>query len=169
MQIKEKTETKEPGHKPLRTPPDQENKVRETLQDILRAEETGSYGFIHRKLLEKRLGWYERNKDRLNLQGSDVRKAYTLVLFEYMRLDPKEVPVIYEDGRRITWISSNFCPVLEACRRAGADTRKVCKEGWEKSVQVLVQKVNPNLRFSRNYAKLRPYGEYCEETIELVE
>ncbi|RLF97358.1 nucleoside deaminase, partial [Thermococci archaeon] len=47
--------------------------------------------------------------------------------------------------------------------------RKVCKKGWEKSVQLLIEKINPKLRFTRNYNKIRPYTEYCEEIIELTE
>jgi hypothetical protein len=28
-----------------------------------------------------------------------------------------------------------------------------------------VREVHPQLRFSRNYEKIRPYREYCEESI----
>jgi hypothetical protein len=146
---------------------DHEAMVRERVEKITAAEKAGSYARIREELLQKRLGWYEQNKDRLDLKGSDVRKAYALVLFEYMHIDPKEVPVTYEDERKITWVSHNFCPILEACNRLGLDTRKVCKVGWEESVQALIEKINPKLRFSRNYNALRPHGDYCEETIML--
>ncbi|MFQ6080727.1 MAG: hypothetical protein ACE5OW_03550 [Candidatus Bathyarchaeia archaeon] len=146
-----------------------QQRIDEIIAKIRKAEEIGSYDFIHQELLEKRLGWYEENKDRLNLEGSEVRKAYTLLLIEYLGLDPGEVPVVYEDERKIVWRSYNFCPVLEACKRLGLDTRKICREGWEKSVQELISKINPNLKFSRNYKVIRPHAECCEEMIELTE
>lgn len=147
---------------------DFEEKVAGIIEQIKDAEAQGSYDSVNQTLLEKRLCWYEQNKDRLNLTGSDVRKAYTLVLLEYMHIIPNDIEIIHEDTKKITWVSYNSCPVLEACIRLGVDTRKVCKEGWEKSVQAMIEKINPNLKFSRNYAKLRPHGQYCEESIELL-
>ena len=145
-----------------------EEKVKEIMGKLIKAQEIGSYEFINKELVEKRLRWYAENKDEIHLKGSDVRKAYTLLLIEYLGLNPEEVPVVYEDERKIVWRSYNFCPVLEACKRLGTDTREVCKKAEEKSVQVLISKINPNLRFSRNYKKIRPYKEYCEEIIELT-
>lgn len=139
------------------------------MEKIINAEKIGSYEFIHQELMKKRIEWYEKNKSKLNLQGSDVRKAFTLFLFKYLELNPKDIQVVYEDKKKIVWRSYNFCPVLEACKRLGLDTRKVCKEGWEKSVQVLIEKVNPKLKFFRNCQAIRPHVEYCEEGIELIE
>lgn len=148
---------------------DNEKRVTEVITKLLRAQKIRSYEFINEELSEKRLRWYEENKERLDLKGSDVRKAYTLLLIEYLGLNPKEVPVVYEDELKIVWRSYNFCLVLEACKRLGKDTREVCKKAEEKSVQELISRINPNLRFSRNYEKIRPYTDYCEETIELEE
>ena len=148
---------------------DSEKKINDVIAKLQRAQEIKSYEFINKELLEKRLRWYEENKDKLNLEGSDVRKAYTLFLIKYLGLNPKEVPVVYENERKIIWRSYNFCPVLEACKRLGKDTREVCKKAEVKSVQELISRINPNLRFSRNYEKIRPYIDYCEETIELEE
>ena len=146
-----------------------EKLVTEIIEKIKRAEETGNYDFIWQDSLKRRLAWYEKNKDKLELDGSEVKKAYTILLLNYMGLDSKEVPVVYEDERKIVWKSFSWCPVLEACKRANFDTREVCKKGWEKSVQEFVKKINPKIKFSRNYEKIRPHAEYCEETFELVE
>ena len=147
---------------------EREKIIQQFIEEIRAAEESDDYSEINRKSIENRLGWYEKNKDKLKLEGSDVRKAYTLLIREFMKLKPEEAPVVYEDERKIVWHSYNWCPVLEACKRAGFDTRKVCKKGWEKSVQLLIEKINPKLRFTRNYDKIRPYTEYCEEIIELT-
>jgi hypothetical protein len=141
--------------------------VSQFIQEISAAEKSNDYTEINRKSIENRLGWYKKHKNQLQLEGSAVRKAYTLVILEFMELSQKEAPVVYEDDRKIVWRSYNWCPVLEACKRAGFDTRKVCKKGWEKSVQAMIEKINPRLRFTRNYKKIRPYTEYCEEIVEL--
>lgn len=143
--------------------------IQEIFERIKEAKKNNNWDYINTKLLEKRLDWYEENKIDMNLQGTDVRKAYTLLLIEYLKINPIEVPVVYEDERKIVWRSYNWCPVLESCKRGGFDTWEVCKKGWERSVQALIEKINPRLRFSRDYEKIRPYAEYCEEIIELIE
>ncbi len=145
-----------------------EEKVREIMVKLLKAQEVGSYEFINEELVKKRLRWYEENKNKIRLEGSDVKKAYTLLIIEYLGLNPKEAPTVYEDAKKIVWRSYNFCPVLEACRRLGMDTREVCRKAQEEPVQALISKTNPNLKFSRNYKKIRPYRGYCEEIIELT-
>jgi tRNA(adenine34) deaminase len=130
----------------------------------------GDYSQIHAEQAARRLAWWETNKDRLTLSGPLPRQAYTLFLLCYLGLDPREVPVVYEDQRKITWRwrSYNLCSLLEACVRLGLDTREVCRHGSEESVQVLIARLNSRLRFSRNYVDgIRPYADYCEETIEL--
>lgn len=117
----------------------------------------------------KRVAWYIANKEKLTLTGSLVRQAYTLVMVANMKINLSEIPVIYEDKKKIIWHSFNFCPVLEACKCLGLDTRVICRIGYEKPIQNLISCLNPKLRFSRNYEKIRPYVEYCEEIIEFIE
>ena len=59
----------------------------------------------------------------------------------------------------------NFCPTLEACKILNLDTRKICKLYNENATDVLIKQIDKNLIFVRNYKKLRPYSEYCEEMI----
>ena len=130
----------------------------------------GDYGSIHEELDRKRQAWWEANKDTLRLSGPLPRQAYTMFLLLHLGLDPAEVPVVYEDERSIVWRSFNFCSMLEACIRLGLDTRQVCREGTEESVGRLIARLDPRLRFSRNYVDgIRPYAPYCEESIELAE
>lgn len=146
-----------------------EKEIQEMIKIISKAKETDDWSSINLESSKKRVRWYEENKDKFNLQGTDVRKAYTLLIELYLGLSPDEVPVVYEDDKRIVWKSYNWCSVLETCKRLGFDTREVCRKGWEQSVQALIEKINPKLRFSRNYENIRPHAEYCEESIELVE
>ncbi len=128
----------------------------------------GDYGRLHEELDKKRQAWWEAKGGSMALNGTLPRQAYTMLLLIYMGLDPVDVPVVCEDERKITWRSFNFCPMLEACRRLGLDTRLVCRQGTEASVQNLVARLDPRLRFSRNYRDgMRPYAAYCEESIEI--
>lgn len=146
---------------------EEERRIQDKIEQIRRSE--GDYRKIHEELKRKRLAWWEANKDKLNLTGSLPRQAFTMILFEYMGLSPEDIQVVYEDERKITWRSFNFCPILEACKRLGLDTRIICKEGNEESVQDFISRLNPKLKFSRSYEKIRPHAEYCEETFELVD
>jgi hypothetical protein len=145
---------------------DREGRVQRNIERLLQAEAQGSYAVFVRESTRKRDEWYEANKASLKLEGTEVRRGYTLLVIRYLGLDPAEVPVVFEDGTRITWRSFNFCPLLEACKKLGKDTREVCREAQEAPAQRLVSKVSPRLKFSRSYDKIRPYEQFCEESIE---
>ena len=145
----------------------QEQKVLARTAQLLACD--GDYGPLDAEQAARRLTWWDHNKDRLRLSGPLPRQAYTLFLIMYLGLEPDEVPVVYEDDFKITWRSFNFCPTLEACQRLGLDSREVCRAGTERSVQELISRLDPRLRFSRNYADgIRPYAPYCEESIDLI-
>jgi len=144
-----------------------EEAVKAFIDEISDAEERGDYSHINRKSIENRLRWYEEHENELDLEGTDVHKAYTMVMLKFMEKNPEEVPIVYEDEKKIVWRSYNWCPILEACKRMGYDTRKVCRLGEETSVQLMIEKINSKLRYTRNYEKIRPYTDFCEEIIYL--
>jgi len=37
----------------------------------------------------------------------------------------------------------------------------------ENATDLLIKQIDPRLKFSRNYSRLRPYEEYCEEMISI--
>ncbi len=129
----------------------------------------GNYELLHEDSDRRRQAWWEEVGHSLHLTGSLPRQAYALFLLHYLRLRPDEVPVVYEDERKIVWRSFNFCPLLDACGRLGLDTREVCRRSAEQAVQNLIARLDARLRFSRDYANgIRPYAGFCEETIELM-
>ncbi len=147
-----------------------ERRIQNKIEQIRKSQ--GDYCKIHEEFKRKRLDWWESNKERLkrlNLAGFLPRQAFNIVLFEYMQINPKDIQIIYEDDRKITWRSFNFCPILEACKRLGIDTRILCKAVNEESVQDFLSCLNPKLKFYRNYEKIRPHAKYCEETFELID
>ena len=98
--------------------------------------------------------------------GTDVEKAYQLMLRK-LGIDESELPIATKTTDRIVLHSQNFCPVIGACDFLGLDTREVCKEIFERPMEVLMQRINPRLKFTRNYDKIRPRSPYCEEVITL--
>ena len=111
----------------------------------------------------KRFAWYMANGRPLG--GADpLESAYELLLAK-LEIQSTEAPIVEKDGRRILFHSMNYCPTLEACKILHLDTRRVCKLYNEGAMQELIRQIDPKLSFTRNYGKLRPYTEYCEELI----
>jgi tRNA(adenine34) deaminase len=96
------------------------------------------------------------------------RAAFQLFLLDYLGLDPRDVPIVSETDDEIVWLSKNRCPTLDACRRLALDTRVVCRAVYEKPTQVLLSRLDPRLRFLRDYGELRPRAEHCKERIVRV-
>lgn len=118
---------------------------------------------------EKKINWIKSNKNKLNLKGStDIERAYDLIYNIYLQLNPNDLEITEKTQNKITMRWKNFCPLLEACKILDLDTRIICKRTQEKPWQPILSIINPNLRLKRNYEKIRPYTDYCEETIELV-
>lgn len=114
-----------------------------------------------------RIGWFEENKDKFHLEGTDVEKAYRLLYVEFLNLGPSDGEIVEKTENRIVTRWYNPCDVLEACVALGLDTREICKRVYKKSAQVLISQINPKLRFRRTTH--RPHSPYCEEIIELIE
>lgn len=116
--------------------------------------------------INRRIKWYEENHDTFKFIDNDdiLGSGYELLLTRF-RIAENEAPIVKKTSGKIVFHSKNFCPTLEACKILGLDTRKICKKLNESSTDILVKQVDKRLRFSRNYEKLRPYSEYCEEMI----
>lgn len=119
------------------------------------------------KLLERRVAWFENNAESIlgQLHGTEVEKAYQLILMK-LGISEKEAPIVEKSQRKIVFHSINPCPALQACVILGLDTREVCALHSERATDELIKKINPNLRFTRNYEKVRPHAAYCEEIID---
>ena len=79
------------------------HKVQEICEKIIAAKKKNNWEEINAQLLKKRLQWLEVNKKVLDPQGTEVRKAYTLFLIQYLKPDPAEVPIIFENETKIIW------------------------------------------------------------------
>ena len=56
--------------------------VRKLVKRFKTARDNKGWKVIEKELIEKREKWYEENKKFLKLKGSDVEKAYQLILMK---------------------------------------------------------------------------------------
>ncbi len=111
----------------------------------------------------RRMEWYRAESRKIRAADS-LEKAYQVLLRKF-GIQKEQAPIVMRSDREIVFHSKNFCPTLEACMILGLDTRKVCRLYTGGSTDALVKQADPALSFSRNYEKIRPYSEYCEEII----
>lgn len=142
-----------------------ESKVERTVERL----KLNSPPQMEREVAQKRIAWFaHRRPPADHHERPTPRQAFECLFFEYMGLSEAELPVLSETSTEIVWHSLNPCPTLEAAMRLRLDTRQICRDVYEKSTQALVSQLDPQLRFLRNYAKIRPHTHYCEEKIVLV-
>lgn len=117
--------------------------------------------------INRRVKWYEESRNEFGFINEDLLNSGYKLLLKRFNITEDEMPVVRKTDKEIIFHSQNFCPTLEACKILGLDTRKICKRLNENSTDILIKQVDQRLRFSRNYEKLRPYEEYCEEMIQI--
>jgi hypothetical protein len=118
---------------------------------------------------QKRLTWFQSDISSHDISSNDKKEAGYQLLIKRFNITEDQAPIVQRDGKKIVFHSRNFCPTLEACKILGLDTRHVCKIYNEHSTDMLIKQIDSKLRFVRNYEKLRPYTEYCEEMIIMDE
>jgi hypothetical protein len=114
---------------------------------------------------EKRRRWFEAAHLKIEGVGDNpLLKAYQ-VLLRKLGIKNDEAPIVRRNDKEIVFRSMNRCPTLEACKVLGLEPRKICKLYNEGATDALVRLVDARLEFSRNYARMRPEYDYCEEII----
>jgi hypothetical protein len=146
----------------------------ELLRTLLSvADEVGldqALAYLEECVVEKRLAWLDAHLAGLDRSGDPVLDGYRLFYEIYLGISPPEDGEIVEqtEGKMVTrwW---NRCSTLEACKALGLDTRQICRQAYHRPVQAFLSRIDPRLRFERNYDALRPYAPYCEEIISIEE
>jgi len=136
----------------------------EKVQQQIERLGTTSHREIESQVAQKRIDWVRQHHPGEGT-GFTPRQAFEMLFFEYMGLKEADLPVVSESNAQITWRSINPCPTLDACAALGLDTRKVCREAYEKSTQAFLSQLDPQLRFLRSYTEIRPHSGYCLERI----
>lgn len=142
------------------------SKVRQQIERLTNC----SYRVIECEVTEKRIAWFRENYDDTDEPNFWLpRRAYELLLLEYMGLSEEELPIVLETKAEIVWLSINKCPTLKACETLGLDTRQVCRAVYEKSTQAFLSQLDPQLRFLRSYEEIRPHSNHCREMIVRID
>lgn len=119
------------------------------------------------ELTQKRKDWFIKyGNGIIDTNKSTLENAYGVFLNK-LCINESEASVVEKQENKIIIHSKNFCPTLEACKILNLDTRYICKNLNEEATDLLLKEINPDLTFSRNYEKLRPYSKYCEEEISI--
>jgi len=142
--------------------------VRQNI-DQLRGADEKRLELLACDLSAKRVAWFAENCRSFSDEKKDALDAGYRVFLAKLGIRKDQAPVVSRDRNRLVLHSTNYCPTLEACRILDLDTRFVCRYLTEKPTTELLRQVNPKLRFTRNYEKLRPYSDFCEEMILLEE
>lgn len=142
-----------------------EAKVAQRTRDLAEAP----WWRLEQRAAAKREAWFSTSAGEACLQGpATPRSAFEALFFSYMGLCPDDLPVEFESDDAIVWQSKNPCPTLQACLRSGLDTRSVCRAVYERPTQRFLSRIDPRLRFLRDYQTIRPHGPYCRERIVRV-
>jgi len=138
------------------------------IRDEVGLEE--SLGCLERCVIEKRVGWLDENLEKMERTGDAVEDGYRIFYEEYLGISvPRDGEIVEKTDKKMVMRWWNYCPVLEACKKFGLDTRVVCKRAYHRPVEVFLSRIHPKLKFDRNYERIRPYTPYCEEIITLEE
>ncbi|UJX39557.1 nucleoside deaminase [Desulfovibrio sp. JY] len=136
----------------------------------VRELDAGALWRLERQVAAKREAWFESAAGRDFLgKRMTPRQAFETLFFSYMGLHSEDLPVVAESEDEIVWHSKNSCPTLEACLRSGRDTRQVCRAVYERPTQRFLSRLDPQLRFMRDYCTIRPHAPYCLERIVRVD
>ena len=148
-------------------------------KNISSADRMKRMHFVEGKIIKKRLKWYDEHKGELNYTKceylTDIQKAFIILFRHRLKIDTNDLRIvpIYDSKQGIftTHIQSrNFCPYLEAFKRMKLkpeESIKLCRLVLEKPCQALIDKINPKIKFSRDYSHIRPLSNYCDERLIL--
>jgi tRNA(adenine34) deaminase len=140
--------------------------VRKEIENLRGVDDRG-LDALNQDSICRRTKWFQANRHRFHFITDDSLDSGYQLLLERFHIAASEAPVTKKTDKEIVFHSMNFCPTLEACRILGLDTRYICKRLNEASTDCLLKQIDRRLNFSRNYDKLRPYSEYCEEMIKI--
>ena len=131
--------------------------------------EEKAWALLENKVRKEKIGWLNRNRAELEVQRDLIDQACMIFYQGYFGFTSKDMDIVERTPSRLVTRWRVHCPVLEACKILHLDTREVCKKALERPAQDFLREISPKLKFTRNYETIRPHGQYCEETIEVID
>jgi|WetSurMetagenome_2_1015567.scaffolds.fasta_scaffold374323_2 hypothetical protein len=135
------------------------------------ADEIGmdkALAYLEQCVIAKRSAWLNENMGKFDKTDDPVFDGYRLFYEVYLRVStPADGEIVEKTKNKMVTRWWNHCPTLEVCAKLGLDTREICRKVYHRPVQEFLSQINPKLKFERNYERLRPHADYCEEIITL--
>ena len=141
----------------------------ETIYSV--AEDIGldkSLEYLEKCVIDKKMMWLEENLNKIKRDKSPIDNALKILYELYLKISfGRNGIIVKKTDKELVTRCWNRCPVLEACQKFNLDTKIVCRQSYDRWIQIFLSKIHPKLKFYRNYERIRPYSPYCEEVIVL--
>jgi hypothetical protein len=102
-------------------------KLFQTILSI--ADEIGlerALGYLERCVIEKRVAWLDERLDKMERKGDAVEDGYRIFYEGYLGIAvPRDGEIVEKTDKKLVMRWWNYCPVLDACKKFGLDTRVV--------------------------------------------
>ena len=99
--------------------------------------------------------WFDDNATNYDLSGPPLPATYNMIFTGISGRKLTDIKITEQTNNRIVHQFDLPCSILDACIELGLDTKIICKALHQKSANVLMQLVDPRLRFDRDYEIIR--------------
>lgn len=100
-------------------------------------------------------------------KAKTTKEIYEKFYLDFLGIKKEECKIVKITRKELRTRCYNKCPILQLAIYIEKDTREVCKKISEPVCIFVLKKMNKKIKFFRNYRKIRPYANYCEELITI--
>jgi hypothetical protein len=123
-----------------------------------------AYEIMSETVADKRLRWLEQTKPELVLIGTDIEKGFE-VYRKYFKLTDESVQILEKSQERVVFRRNDFIDAIAyACNVLGLDIIEVNNKVYVKTMNLIFQKLNLNLKNTI----LAYHDSWYDEMIEVI-
>jgi hypothetical protein len=108
------------------------------------------------------LKWLITNDVPKDVSPHDV---YRLFYLGFLNMDERYIDIVEITDDRLVTRSTNPCPILKIAEEIGVSTNEICLKTSERGCKFFLRGISKDIEFIRDYKRIRPHVQYCEETI----
>jgi hypothetical protein len=98
------------------------------------------------------------------LTGEEILRVF---YYDFLGVPREHVHVVEVTEDRLVTRCDNACPILDLAEQLGKDTKEVCLRTSERGCKFFLRSLSKEIKFERNYDRIRPHASDCEETITI--
>jgi len=122
-----------------------------------------AYEIMSDTVTDKRLKWLDQAQDGLDLQGTDLEKAFHLYL-RYLKAKEGEFSILEKTDARVIFKRKEYVNAISyTCDVLGLDIIEVNNKIYSRSTNFMLARINPRLK----HVVLKYQTGWYEEMIEL--